>query len=123
MAKELNLKISNSKLVIFEQGGHGLYREVPDQFNQVVLDFVDSIKIKWKLNLVLTPMLQKPEGKQQGKIDLILRVHRWGYLHFYKSCGSIHILNLGKFVILYDIITLYKDCSAYYLDNSVIVRL
>jgi pimeloyl-ACP methyl ester carboxylesterase len=36
----------NSKLLIFEQGGHGLYWEVPDQFNQAVLDFVGSIKIK-----------------------------------------------------------------------------
>ncbi len=46
MAEELNTDIASSKLVIFEQGGHGLYWEVPDQFNQAVLDFVDSIKIK-----------------------------------------------------------------------------
>ncbi len=37
MAEELNSEIPNSKLLIFEQGGHGLYWEVPDQFNQAVI--------------------------------------------------------------------------------------
>lgn len=44
MAEELNSEIPRSKLLIFEQGGHGLYWEVPTQFNQAILDFVDSIK-------------------------------------------------------------------------------
>jgi len=43
MAEELNSDIPNSNLLIFEQGGHGLYWEVPDQFNQAVLAFVNSI--------------------------------------------------------------------------------
>ena len=30
-------------------------------------------------NSQLTPTLQKPEVKQHGKIDPILRVHQWGY--------------------------------------------
>ena len=42
MAKELSSEISNSKLVIFEQGGHGLYWEVPDLFNKAVLEFIES---------------------------------------------------------------------------------
>jgi len=46
MAEDLHSDMPNSKLLIFEQGGHGLYWEVPDQFNQAVLDFVNRIKIK-----------------------------------------------------------------------------
>jgi pimeloyl-ACP methyl ester carboxylesterase len=46
MAEELSSEIPDSKLLIFEQGGHGLYWEVPDQFNKAVLDFVNSKKIK-----------------------------------------------------------------------------
>jgi len=46
MAEELNSEISNSRLVVFEQGGHGLYWERPSQFNKAVLDFVNSNKIK-----------------------------------------------------------------------------
>ena len=46
MAEELNSEIPSSKLLIFEQGGHGLYWEVPELFNKAVLDFVNSIKIK-----------------------------------------------------------------------------
>lgn len=46
MAEELHSDIPNSKLLIFEQGGHGLYWEVPDQFNQAVLDLVASTEIK-----------------------------------------------------------------------------
>ncbi len=46
MAEELNSEIPHSKLLIFEQGGHGLYWEAPDQFNKAVLDFVNSKRIK-----------------------------------------------------------------------------
>jgi pimeloyl-ACP methyl ester carboxylesterase len=42
MAEELHSEMPNSSLLIFEQGGHGLYWEVPDLFNQAVLDFVKS---------------------------------------------------------------------------------
>jgi len=40
MAKELNSEISNSTLLIFEQGGHGLYWEVPESFNESVITFI-----------------------------------------------------------------------------------
>ena len=40
MVKELNSAIPNSELLILERGGHGLYWEVPDRFNQAVLDFI-----------------------------------------------------------------------------------
>ena len=43
MAQELCSEIPDSKLIVFEQGGHGLYWEVPDEFNQAVLEFVHSI--------------------------------------------------------------------------------
>ncbi len=46
MAQELSSEIPDSKLIVFEQGGHGLYWEVPDQFNKVVSEFVNSKKIK-----------------------------------------------------------------------------
>lgn len=42
MAAELHSEILNSKLIVFEQGGHGLYWEVPDLFNKAVLDFINS---------------------------------------------------------------------------------
>ena len=42
MAKELNSEIPCSKLLIFDQGGHGLYWEVPELFNKTVLDFIES---------------------------------------------------------------------------------
>ena len=40
MAEEMSSEIPNSELLIFEQGGHGLYWEVPDLFNASVLDFI-----------------------------------------------------------------------------------
>lgn len=42
MAQELNAEISRSKLTVFEQGGHGLYWEIPDVFNAAVLSFVNA---------------------------------------------------------------------------------
>jgi len=44
MAKELKSEIPNSNLVVFEQGGHGLYWEVPHLFNKTVLEFLNSEK-------------------------------------------------------------------------------
>jgi pimeloyl-ACP methyl ester carboxylesterase len=40
MAKELSSEIPNSKLLIFDQGGHGLYWEVPELFNESVINFI-----------------------------------------------------------------------------------
>jgi pimeloyl-ACP methyl ester carboxylesterase len=40
MAEELSSEIPVSKLFVFEQGGHGLYWEIPDLFNKAVLDFI-----------------------------------------------------------------------------------
>ena len=40
MAEELSAEIPGSKLKIFEQGGHGLYWEVPELFNESVLTFI-----------------------------------------------------------------------------------
>lgn len=40
MVKELHSEIPNSRLMIFEQGGHGLYWEVPHLFNKAVLEFI-----------------------------------------------------------------------------------
>ncbi len=40
MAKELKFEIPDAKLMIFEQGGHGLYWEVPELFNKAVLKFI-----------------------------------------------------------------------------------
>jgi pimeloyl-ACP methyl ester carboxylesterase len=40
MAQELSSEIPDSKLLIFEQGGHGLYWEVPELFNESVINFV-----------------------------------------------------------------------------------
>ena len=42
MAKELEAGIPNAKLALFEQGGHGLYWEVPQLFNKAVLAFLKS---------------------------------------------------------------------------------
>jgi pimeloyl-ACP methyl ester carboxylesterase len=42
MAKELESEIPNAKLLIFEQGGHGLYWEVPQLFNKSVVEFLNS---------------------------------------------------------------------------------
>ncbi len=42
MAEEINSEIPGSKLKVFEQGGHGLYWEIPDRFNKAVLDFVGA---------------------------------------------------------------------------------
>ena len=44
MAQELNSAIPNSKRLIFEQGSHGLYWEIPQLFNRAVLDFIVSMK-------------------------------------------------------------------------------
>ncbi len=46
MVQELSTEIPHSKMLIFEQGGHGLYWEVPDLFNRAVLDFVKGQKQK-----------------------------------------------------------------------------
>jgi pimeloyl-ACP methyl ester carboxylesterase len=40
MAEELSSEIPGSELKVFEQGGHGLYWEIPDRFNKAVLEFV-----------------------------------------------------------------------------------
>lgn len=40
MTRELHSEIPNSKLLIFDQGGHGLYWEVPHLFNKAVLEFI-----------------------------------------------------------------------------------
>ena len=40
MAEELGSAIPDSKLIVFEQGGHGLYWEVPELFNESVINFV-----------------------------------------------------------------------------------
>ncbi|HIJ58313.1 MAG TPA: alpha/beta fold hydrolase [Deltaproteobacteria bacterium] len=40
MTRELHSEIPNSKLLIFDQGGHGLYWEVPRLFNKAVLEFI-----------------------------------------------------------------------------------
>ena len=42
MAKELKSEMPNSKLLIFNEGGHGLYWELPHLFNKAVLDFLSS---------------------------------------------------------------------------------
>lgn len=40
MAEELSSEMPGSNLKILEQGGHGLYWELPDKFNKAVLDFI-----------------------------------------------------------------------------------
>ncbi|UCF58172.1 MAG: alpha/beta hydrolase [Deltaproteobacteria bacterium] len=42
MAKELKAEMPNAELLTFEQGGHGLYWEVPHLFNKAVLGFLNS---------------------------------------------------------------------------------
>ncbi len=42
MAEELSSDIPGSELKVFEQGGHGLYWEIPDSFNKAVLDFINA---------------------------------------------------------------------------------
>ncbi len=44
MAKALKAEIPDAKLLVLEQGGHGLYWEVPHLFNQAVLDFLNDQK-------------------------------------------------------------------------------
>lgn len=40
MAEELHSEIPDSKLRIFDQGGHDLYWEVPELFNESVINFI-----------------------------------------------------------------------------------
>lgn len=40
MAMELKSEIPNAYLVIFDEGGHGLYWELPERLNRTVLDFL-----------------------------------------------------------------------------------
>jgi pimeloyl-ACP methyl ester carboxylesterase len=40
LARELQAEMPHARVVIFEEGGHGLYWEVPRLFNQTVLDFL-----------------------------------------------------------------------------------
>jgi len=40
MAEELHSEIPDSNLRIFDKGGHGLYWEVPELFNESVLNFI-----------------------------------------------------------------------------------
>ncbi len=42
MAEELSAEIPDSKMIAFEQGGHGLYWEIPDLFNEAVSNFVNA---------------------------------------------------------------------------------
>lgn len=42
--EKLESEIPNAKLLILDEGGHGLYWEVPDSFNKAVLDFLNSQK-------------------------------------------------------------------------------
>lgn len=44
MAEELKAEMPHARLLTFEQGGHGLYWEVPQLFNKAVLDFLDGQK-------------------------------------------------------------------------------
>ena len=44
MAKELKTEMADARLVVLEQGGHGLYWEVPNLFNKAVLDFLNEQK-------------------------------------------------------------------------------
>ena len=45
-AQELRKQFDNCRLVIFDGVGHLPYEEVPEQFNRVVLDFLDSLPPK-----------------------------------------------------------------------------
>jgi len=42
IAKALKSEMPRAKLLVFEQGGHGLYWEIPTQFNKAVYDFISS---------------------------------------------------------------------------------
>lgn len=42
MAKDLESEFPNAELLVFEQGGHGLYWELPQLFNRAVLDFLNG---------------------------------------------------------------------------------
>ena len=42
MAKELEAEMPDARLLVLEQGGHGLYWEVPNLFNRAVLDFLNE---------------------------------------------------------------------------------
>ncbi len=44
MAKELKAEMPDARLLVLEQGGHGLYWEVPKLFNEAVLDFLKAQK-------------------------------------------------------------------------------
>jgi pimeloyl-ACP methyl ester carboxylesterase len=44
MAKELEAEMPNARLLVLEQGGHGLYWEVAHLFNKAVLDFLNEQK-------------------------------------------------------------------------------
>jgi pimeloyl-ACP methyl ester carboxylesterase len=44
MAKELEEEMPDAKLLVLEQGGHGLYWEVPKLFNRTVLNFLNGQK-------------------------------------------------------------------------------
>lgn len=44
MAKALRAEMRDARLLVLEQGGHGLYWEVPQLFNQAVLDFLNAQK-------------------------------------------------------------------------------
>ena len=40
MARELEREIPDAGLVVFERGGHGLYWEIPHEFNETVVRFL-----------------------------------------------------------------------------------
>jgi pimeloyl-ACP methyl ester carboxylesterase len=40
MAKEIKSEMPDAKLMIFDEGGHGLYWEIPDLFNNAVINFL-----------------------------------------------------------------------------------
>jgi pimeloyl-ACP methyl ester carboxylesterase len=42
MVKEMESEIPRAKLLLFEQGGHGLYWEIPHLFNEAVIDFLNG---------------------------------------------------------------------------------
>ena len=42
MAEEMKSEIPNAQLLVLEQGGHGLYWEVPELFNKAVVDFLNG---------------------------------------------------------------------------------
>jgi len=42
MVKDLKSEMPNAELLVFEQGGHGLYWEEPHLFNKAVVDFLNG---------------------------------------------------------------------------------